>query len=168
MFFDSNFVKAWIRTPCRKFLGTPLTASTSYYSFALLLALFQVVLQLPLLTLFTNRLDYFLSLYSGLPSLPWPYSALCITPYWPNTKVQSRNRLHVGGTELAPCPTAHSIQGCLLGVVVPVRHCSNLPNWSVLICGGYYEWSLPTLCGKNGPLSPVSSYHSHASPCFLC
>jgi len=36
----------------------------------------------------------------------------------------------------------------------------------VSICVGYYEWSLPTLCGKGGPLSPVCSYHSHASTCF--
>jgi len=63
--------------------------------------------------------------------LPWPYSGLCGTHYWPNTKVRSRNRLHVGGSALAPCPTAHRVQGCLLGVAVPVKHCSNLPNWSV-------------------------------------
>src|SRR6218665_1075889 len=57
-----------------------------------------------------------------------PYSDLCGTPYWPNTKVRLRNRLHVGGTALAPCPTAHRVQDCLLGVAVPVRHCSNLTN----------------------------------------
>jgi len=46
----------------------------------------------------TNRLDCCLCLYS----------ALCGTPYWPNTKVRPRNRLHVGGSALAPCPIASS------------------------------------------------------------
>src|SRR6218665_4041821 len=30
------------------------------------------------------------------------------------------NRLHAGGSALAPCPTGHIVQGCLLGVAVPV------------------------------------------------
>jgi len=100
----------------------------------------------------TNRFDYCLFLYSGLPSerqgLPWTYSAFCGTPYWPNTKVRSASRLHVEGSALAPCPTAHRVPGCLLCVAVPVRHCSNLPYWSLSICVGYCEWLLPTLCGK--------------------
>jgi len=75
-------------------------------------------------------------------------TVLSTLPYWPNAKVRSRNRLHVGGSALAPCPTAQRVQGCLLGVTVPVRHCSNLTNWSVLISVGYYKWSLPMLCGK--------------------
>src|SRR6218665_1393492 len=58
-------------------------------------------------------------------------SALCDTPYWQNTKVWSRNGLHVGGSALVPCPAARRVQACLLGVAVPVIHSSNLPNRSV-------------------------------------
>ena len=79
----------------------------------------------------TNRLDYCLS-DSGLPSVRLScldriqrFAARLIGQ---NTKVRSRNRLHVGGSALAPCPTAHRVQGCLLGVAVPVMNCSNLLN----------------------------------------
>jgi len=77
--------------------------------------------------------------------LPWPHSALCHAPYWPNIKVLSRNKWHAGGSALVPYLTAYRVQGCLFGVVVSVMPRSNLPNWPLSTCVGYCEWSLPIL-----------------------
>src|SRR6218665_2836508 len=62
-----------------------------------------------------------LPLYAGLPSVRLA-SLERIQPYWQNTKVRSRNGLHVGGSALVPCPAAHRVQGCLIGVAGPVIH----------------------------------------------
>src|SRR6218665_3578815 len=92
---------------------------------------------------------------------PWEWRTLGVVNPGSVGPWEWRTQTHVGGSVLAHCPTAHRVQGCLLGVAVPVRHCPNLPNRSLSICVGYCQWSLPTLCGKGGPLSPVCSYYSH-------
>src|SRR6218665_3606149 len=114
-------------------IASLVTVFTSYVSFALLLTLFQLVLQLPLSTLLSQialTIAYLSILVCHL--CDWPaLTVFCGTPYWPNTKVQSCIKLHVGGSALAPYLTVYRVQGCFLGVAVPVpvRNCSNLGWW---------------------------------------
>src|SRR6218665_4141505 len=110
--------------------GPDVARDESWCASPLLLALFQLALQLPLFTLLSQialTIAYPSILVYRLCDSP-ALTVFSTLPYWPNAKVRSRNRLHAGGSALAPCPTAQRVQGCLLGVTVPVRHCSNLTN----------------------------------------
>ena len=124
----------------------------------------------------TNRIDYCLSLYIFWFSicatgLPWPYSALCGTPYWPTTKVQSWNKVYMHDVlRWLPAPQGIEHRAEFLNVTDWRCQLGTAPIYIIDLCryvsGIASDRSLHS--AGRGPHSSVCSYHSHASPRSLC